>query len=770
MRARRLALCLLLLAPPAAAQQLAGVVLGDDGPLRDARVAIRDGDGRNHATVTDATGAFLARAGAGPFIVVTRAAGFRTRTDTLAVWPTQALTIRLEPAVVHLEPLNVVSARPGADRRLPGSAVTIERADRVAARAVAAHDLIRRVAGAHITDEDPLGLNLNIGVRGMNPRRSSRVLLLEDGVPIQLGPYADPSAHYQPPVHALDRIEVVKGSGQIIHGPQTVGGVINFLRTPAPYRPSVTGLVSIGDRGMRTAHLRAGTGGGHHGVAVSWDRREAAGSRRNTGHVVEELAAQARIRVAGGSLQLRAARFTERSRFGEAGLTQAEWEIDPFMNPTPHDRFTLDRMAVLTSYTRDIGSNAGLSVLAYGQDVDRASWRQASSSGDRFGSTDYAADFGCAADAGGIEDCGYQGRPRHYRFAGIEPRVQIATAAGTIDTGVRLHHETAHRMQYLGADRTTRGAELTRDNMLRTTALSAFTRVRSALGGVIITPGLRVEHVRASNENRVRIQRFEDEYTQLLPGIGMAVERARIAWFAGVHRGFAPPRPADVLSAAPGEGLVQVEPETSWSYEAGMRARVTAWLRADVTLFRTDFVNQVVEGGADAGQRFVNAGATLHRGVEAALVAGWQTGDIRPVAEVTYTLVESARFRSSQASAIDGVTDVRGHRLPYAPRHVLHVTAGFDASIGTTVRLRMDHTSSQFSDDLNTVAPEADGQRGLLPAYTVFGATANQDLGHGIAAFARIDNIGNVVYISERLEGIFTGMPRRFSLGVEYTY
>ena len=61
--------------------------------------------------------------------------------------------------------------------------------DLVAAGAhpVSAHELIRREPGVHVMDEDPLGVNLNIGIRGLNPRRSSRVLLLEDGVPIQPG-------------------------------------------------------------------------------------------------------------------------------------------------------------------------------------------------------------------------------------------------------------------------------------------------------------------------------------------------------------------------------------------------------------------------------------------------------------------------------------------------------------------------------------------------------------------------------------------------------
>jgi Fe(3+) dicitrate transport protein len=44
-----------------------------------------------------------------------------------------------------------------------------------------------------VVEENASGMRLNIGVRGLDPRRSARVLLMEDGVPIALAPYGDPS-------------------------------------------------------------------------------------------------------------------------------------------------------------------------------------------------------------------------------------------------------------------------------------------------------------------------------------------------------------------------------------------------------------------------------------------------------------------------------------------------------------------------------------------------------------------------------------------------
>ncbi len=59
-----------------------------------------------------------------------------------------------------------------------------------------------------IQNEDPLGLAQNIGLRGMDPRRSARTLLMEDGLPLYLAPYGDPSSHYIPMLERVQRIEV----------------------------------------------------------------------------------------------------------------------------------------------------------------------------------------------------------------------------------------------------------------------------------------------------------------------------------------------------------------------------------------------------------------------------------------------------------------------------------------------------------------------------------------------------------------------------------
>jgi len=258
--------------------------------------------------------------------------------------------------------------------------------------------------------------------------------------------------------------------------------------------------------------------------------------------------------------------------------------------------------------------------------------------------------------------------------------------------------------------------------------------------------------------------------------------------FAGTHRGFAPPRPAEILTPEPGQGLVQVEPEVSWNHELGFRARVpldrlaapavvsdpeAASVGFEATLFRIRFDNQIIDGSlAGFGQRFVNAGETLHQGIETMveLNAGRHAG-VRPTASVGWTWLPRAEFTSGEVSAVDHATPVRGRRLPYAPEHMVDFSIGAGSDVGFSATLRGSYIGEQFSDDLNTREPSATGMQGLLPAYTVFGATMQQQVPRASATlFATAENLRNSIYITERIYGIMVGMPRRFSAGVEWSF
>lgn len=668
-----------------------------------------------------------------------------------------------------------------ADLSITAGATSVVGPDILRERApLSVMDALRTIPGIQVADEDPFGLNLNVSFRGMPPRRSARALLLEDGVPILLGPYGDPSMHYAPPVESLERIEVVKGSSQVVNGPQTLGGVINFVtRAPSSRARSFELTAGGGGEGFRNLSGRLGAGAAS-GAAISLDVawREGPGVRLEQAHQLRNILLKGVVPVAARhTLMLKLTSWQERSSISETGLTQDEYEASPYSLPfAAPGRFHVRRHAAQAVLDSRLGP-VRMTTNVFLSSTARTSWRQSGESGERLDAADYAEDFGCEPSALSYTQCGNQGRPRDYRVAGIEPRVLFAIGGArrgiTLEGGARLLTEGARRRQYSGSTPMARTpeAELTRDNHIGTQALAAFALAQVRRGALTITPALRAERVTQVAENRFpgSEARLDQSYLQLLPGIGATIEATtRVTLFAGSHRGFAPPRPADVYRPEPGQPIVLVDPETAWTHELGARATPTDGIHADLTLFRVDFGNEVVEAPAASGQRFVNGGRATHRGVElgATLSLGTllQSRDDLVLAGAL-TVLPVARFEAG-----DTRVELVGNRVPYAPRELASASATYRHRSGWSAGISAEHTGPQFSDVENTRTPDADGQSGTLGAYTVAHAFAGwSPSGSTVHLRASVRNLFDRTYITQRNEGIYTGMRRLVRAELNWT-
>lgn len=149
------------------------------------------------------------------------------------------------------------------------------------------NDILTRVPGVNIVADDGLARHGGIGVRGSPPRRSRKVLVMEDGRPINMSLWTDPSTHYVPPPERLEAVEVVRGS--VIYGPNNNFGAINF-RNFQPFGPNETvvsgegGVVStdgpsFGDDGSAAKwHVHNRLTSGNWGTVVSYTGANAQGA------------------------------------------------------------------------------------------------------------------------------------------------------------------------------------------------------------------------------------------------------------------------------------------------------------------------------------------------------------------------------------------------------------------------------------------------------------------------------------------------------------
>ncbi|HWP99806.1 MAG TPA: TonB-dependent receptor, partial [Vicinamibacterales bacterium] len=754
--------------------QTGGVVAGVVVTLRHQR----SGELRQVRTAADGT--FEADGlPPGDYEIAAAAAGFATTTARAALAPGERRRLRLVLRVGGLTEDVVVHATEVAGsherlRRLPGSVEILDRETLETSRVFTTNEALRKLPGLHVRDEEGFGLRPNIGIRGINPTRSTKVLLLEDGIPLTYAPYGDNASYYHPPIDRFERVEVLKGGAQIAYGPQTVAGLVNYITPAPPPRTSATLAATGGNRDYFNGHAGVGSTIGATGFLLDYLRKQGDGARANTSSAVNDVNAKV-VRRAGAdqTWTFRGNYYSEDSNVTYSGLREDEFRADPRGNPFRNDFFYIDRYGASASHAWAASGDVAVTTNVYFSSFRRHWWRQSSNSAQR---PNDAADPRCGGMANLDTTCGNEGRLRHYHAWGVEPRVRVHyTALGVrseADAGVRFHAERQHRRQENGDTPRARSGALVEHNLRRNQAYSAFFQNRLLFGAWTITPGLRVEHIRYERTNRLAGDvTGRTRLTEVVPGFGVSYTRGEQATlFAGVHRGFAPPRTEDIISNQ--GGVVDLDPERGWNYEAGLRLTPRAGLRLDATLFRLDYENQIVPASlaGGIGATLTNAGATLHQGLE--LDARIDSAALAPAAHnvslrAAITWLPVARFEGLRFSSVPGFghVPIGGNRLPYAPEWLATIGIGYTHPAGLTLLVEAVHTSAQFGDDLNTVEPSPDGQRGLLPAYTVWNLAGDYRLGRA-TLFVAIKNLFDELFIVDRSRGILPGPPRLVHAGI----
>lgn len=668
---------------------------------------------------------------------------------------------------------------PEMARRIPGTVDVLDPKTLADSRVLNANEALRKVPGINVREEEGFGLRPNIGIRGLNPTRSTKVLLLEDGIPLAYAPYGDNASYYHPPIERFTSIEVLKGSGQIPYGPSTVGGVINYLTPDPPQKLSGSITLLGGNLNYFDGLARVGGTFGRFGFLADYMRKQGEGARENLRSGIDDVSFKGIVTLSQNqTLAFRSSFYHEDSNVTYSGLRLSEYLANPRQNPFRNDFFFGKRLGMSVTHNYIFPKGALLTTNFYGSIFDRDWWRQSSNSGQR---PNDAADPACGGMANLNTTCGNEGRLRTYYNAGVEPKLRffhkLFGVRSETDLGFRAHFEIQDRNQKNGPLPTSRDGVLVEDNERRTAAYSFFVQNRFLFNKWTVTPGVRVERVAFERTNRLTGANGQRDLVQVVPGIGVAYSpRADLTFYAGVHRGFAPPRAEDVVSNT--GGTIDLDPELSWNYEVGARTEAIRGLRLDATFFRMDYENQIVPASlaGGVGAALTNGGETLHQGAELYL-----RFDSTAVTEsrhnfylrANYTWLPVAEFTGVRFSSVSGfgAVSVTGNRLPYAPESMLTTSVGYSHPSGWDNFIEAVYVGSQFGDDLNTIASTADGQRGLIPGFVVWNATVNYHIeSRHTTLFATVKNLFDRTYLVDRSRGMVPGNPRMVQSGIKFTF
>jgi len=91
-----------------------------------------------------------------------------------------------------------------------------------------ARDVFARVPGISSWELDGSGTQISVAARGLSPHRSWEFNVNQNGYNVNNDLYGYPEAMYNPPLEAVQEIQIIRGSAALQYGPQ-FGGMLNYV-------------------------------------------------------------------------------------------------------------------------------------------------------------------------------------------------------------------------------------------------------------------------------------------------------------------------------------------------------------------------------------------------------------------------------------------------------------------------------------------------------------------------------------------------------------
>lgn len=716
--------------------------------------------------------------------------------------PVAPAPVPADPAVAEVpselpesEPIEVTIADTPL-RRTAGSAQVISDRDLQRYEYDDAHAVLSQVPGVYVRTEDGMGLRPNIGLRGVNPERSKKVTLLEDGVLFGPAPYSAPAAYFFPVMTRMTGVRVIKGPGAVSYGPQTVGGTIDLISRPVPTARSGAVDGAFGQRGYLKAHAYVGGSGEQSGVSIEGVHLENSGFKWLPNHTDTGFSRNEWVVKLNHVLDPNAETLhTFRLKLGYAdevsnetylGVAASDFEMDPNLRYAASnlDQMSNHRTSLVFTHELEDLNGFRLKTDVYRHDYERT-WRKVNGfrganlfeilTRDSPRHDVYRATLRGEQDSTASETLLIGPNHRWYVSQGVQTvghaRIDTGPFEHRLEAGARYHFDRINRRHsedgflLVGGEPVPDGSPttVTASNRAYTHAIALHVVDAIGYGPVTLTPGVRTEIIRSTFEDRLTDVASHRLLAVVLPGVGGYYETGvGLGLLAGVYRGFSPPEPGSSSD---------VKPESSWNYEAGARLAL-AGINAEAIGFLNDYGNlsdicSFATGctGGDVERQF-NAGKARIYGVESSLGYEVRWGGLSVPLAANYTWTHG-EFAESFSSADPIFGDVlEGDEMPYLPKHQWRASAAVEGELGEL------HVAANYVSAMREVAgKEALSETLATESLLTVDVGASLSAGQPFSLYANVNNLFDQQRIvSHRPFGARSNAPRWVHAGIKASF
>jgi Fe(3+) dicitrate transport protein len=660
-------------------------------------------------------------------------------------------------------------------------------------------EIFARIPGVTIWENEGSGIQINIGVRGLSPNRSWELNTRQNGYDISSDVFGYPEAYYNPPLEAVETIELVRGGSSLQFGPQ-FGGMLNYvLKREAKKKFSYETQNTVGSYGLMSSYNAIG---GHYkkfSYYVYNHSRSADGWRENSEYTVRNTHAFVEYRFTENTKV--SAEYTNMDyKMQQAGgLTDKQFKDNSRQSLRERNWFGTPWNVFSINFDTKINDNLTSNTKLFGLIGERNS-------------------VGFTATPN-IEDVinpatnNYANRRVDrdlYENYGIENRNIYKYKLGKINNnlafGVRLYKAKTQRLQdgrgTTGSDfdlsidgRYVRDLEFTTENM------AAFAENQFKLTDKFsITPGIRYEYIQNTGVGRFGISGGTDvampnkniSRSQTLFGLGLEYKFRTTNIYANITQAFRPVLFSDFTPPAVTDVIdPNLKDASGFNADLGFRGTFKKYLNFDFSLFYLSYNNRI--GGI---RQFINndptqgtflfrtnLGETVNKGIE-----GFANLNITRLFEIekpygnldffaSVSFIDS-RYTDFRIFNTSGTapnvtiteTNLSGNRVENAPRYIHNFGLSWsNSAISATAQYRM--SGRIFTDANNTVTPSANGITGILDDYRVFDLSTEYKFLKNYNIRAGINNLFDEEYATRRAggypgPGILPGEGRTFYISI----
>ncbi len=605
---------------------------------------------------------------------------------------------------------------------------------------------------------------LNLAYRGLgNPQESEYVLLMQDGIPLELDWIGYPTLYDLPVPQTLDSVQMIRAGSGLLYGPEPQP-VINFIsRAPDPGRSLAGTSEQVGGSDALFSSFNAVSGTrGNWDYLADYSRRQSDGQRANGDYALNagDLRVEYRIN-AQQKLGIDVHAYSLDS--GLAGLmSTAQFRANRNQTTTPDDRLWTDRYTAVLNYEDKF--------------TEQDSYTQKLWTGyqDLVTRTDRYSPGTLLASGGTLSG-------QRFHYTGIDGRLLHRWGTGdALTVGYTAYTSRSPYDEFTSqnplADRNDQsGTPLYIDErQTRYAALFAENVFRFRLFHLVTSARFDHEELESHETIAPHPSLVDTTYRKNVPlfGIGIGNDFGRgNESYLNVSQGFRPLRYLDIASPfsnfSPNNNP---NPTKYLTYEGGVHGWPSAGLYYDVSLFQVNVRDRIESRQITQTETVdVNTGNTRSRGAE--LEGSYDVLRLWPqsAAACHLTVFANASFLDARFTS-SGVPGQIGKTPAYAPDYVLK--AGITWREGGIFRISLiaDSVASQYFQDNDQ---GVGGAPARIPAYTVVDLSGEYVVAGHLRLLGGISNLANRHYYSRVF--LFGGSleparDRAFNAGLAYDF